>query len=87
MSWFSRAQPQIPAQPQASERDRIRAQQVESLVRANPHAQARNPEKSVFELGLKLADGQIARDHFTASKSEMGRLIEQTYFPVIDTED
>jgi hypothetical protein len=59
MSWFSRAQPQIPAQPQASERDRIRAQQVESLVRANPHAQARNPEKSVFELGLKLADGQI----------------------------
>ena len=58
MSWFSRAQPEIQP-PQASERDRIRAQQVESLVRANPHAQARNPEKSVFELGLKLADGQI----------------------------
>ena len=47
----------------------------------------KSTEKMDGNFKAKLADGQIARDHFTASKSEMGRLIEQTYFPVIDTDD
>ena len=63
MSWWSgggggrRASETQP--PARSDRDTLRAQHIESLVRTNPHAQPRNPEKSVFELGLKLANGQV----------------------------
>ena len=52
---FSARQPAYGAQPQVASREA----QVASLLRANPTAAARNPERSIFELGLRLQSGQI----------------------------
>lgn len=37
--------------------------------------------------GSSVADGHMTHEHFSSKKSEMARLLEQAYFPVIDTED
>ena len=43
------------ARPQSGARET----QVASLLRANPTAAARNPERSIFELGLRLQTGHV----------------------------
>ena len=39
------------------------------------------------KLGSQVADGHMTHEHFSSKKSELARLLEQAYFPVIDTED
>jgi hypothetical protein len=39
------------------------------------------------KLGSQVADGHMTHEHFSSKKSEMARLLEAAYFPVIDTED
>lgn len=34
-----------------------------------------------------IEDGQLAHEHFTASKSELGKLMEAAYFPVVDCQE
>ena len=39
------------------------------------------------KIGNQVADGHMTHEHFSSKKSEMARLLELAYFPVIDTED